>query len=245
MNETINTFLNHRSIRSYKGDDIEEKDLDMIIKSAQRAPSSINGQQVSIIAIKDKERKSKIANLCGDQSWIDEAPVFLLFAMDFYRAKIAAEKNGVDLVITENAESVMVGSVDVGIALGNAIGAAESLGLGVVPIGGVRNNPDEIIKLLELPEYVYPVVGLCVGDPKDNSDIKPRFPKEAIYHKEKYNKDLKDIVDKYDNTMAKYMVERTNGESDRNWSQTVSHVYKTVYFPKVSPILKEQGFQNK
>ena len=102
MNQVIETFMNHRSIRSYKEDMITDEDLDMIIRAAQAAPSSINGQQVSIIAVKDKEKKAKIAKLTGDQAWIDQAPVFLLFASDFYRAKLAAEKNGVDLVITEN-----------------------------------------------------------------------------------------------------------------------------------------------
>lgn len=245
MNQVIETFMNHRSIRSYKEDMIKDDDLDMIIRAAQAAPSSINGQQVSIIAVKDKEKKAKIAKLTGDQSWIDQAPVFLLFAADFYRAKLAAEKNGVDLVITENLESIMVGSVDVGIAIGNAIGAAESLGLGIVPIGAVRREPMEIIKLLDLPEYVYPVAGLVVGYPKDNSSLKPRFPKEAVYHEEKYNRDLRDIIDAYDDEMSKYMEERTNGESNRNWSQTVSEIYKFVYFPKVSPTIKEQGYKNK
>lgn len=46
-------------------------------------------------------------------------------------------------------------------------------------------------------------------------------------------------------TVSKYMLERTNGESDRNWSQTVSGIYNSVYFPKVSPSIKDQGFKIK
>lgn len=245
MNDTIKTILDHRSIRSYKEEMIKDEDLDLIIKAAQAAPSSINGQQVSIIAVKDKARKAKMAELAGGQKWIDEAPVFLVFASDFYRAKLAAEKNGVDLVITEDLESIIVGSVDVGLAMGNAINAAESLGLGIVPIGGIRNKPREIIELLELPKYVYPICGLCIGYPKDRSAQKPRLPKEAVYHEEKYNKDLREIIDRYDEEMSQYMKERTNGESDRNWSQGVSQIYKQVYFPEVSPSIKEQGYENK
>ena len=90
MNEVIRTFMNHRSIRSYKNEMIKDKDLDTIIRAAQAAPSSINGQQVSIIAVKDIERKAKIAEFAGGQKWIEEAPVFLVFASDFYRAKLAA-----------------------------------------------------------------------------------------------------------------------------------------------------------
>lgn len=245
MNEVIKTFLDHRSIRSYKDEMIRDEDLDLIIRAAQAAPSSINGQQVSIIAVKDKAKKAKIAELAGGQKWIDEAPVFLLFASDFYRAKLAAEKNGVDLVITEDLEAIMVGCVDVGLAMGNAIGAAESLGLGIVPIGGIRNKPREIIELLDLPKYVFPVCGLCVGYPKDRSALKPRLPKEAVYFEEKYNSDLREIIDRYDEEMSKYMMERTNGKSDRNWSQGIAQTYKTVYFPEVSPAIREQGYENK
>lgn len=245
MNQVIKTFMNHRSIRDYKEDMIKDEDLDVIVRAAQAAPSSINGQQVSIIAVKDREKKSKIAELTGDQLWIDQAPVFLLFALDFYRAKLAAEKNGVDLAITESLESIMVGSVDVGLAMGNAIGTAESLGLGIVPIGAVRREPMEIVKMLDLPEYVFPVCGLVIGYPKDTSSLKPRFPKEAIYHEEGYNKNLKSIIDDYDTQISEYMRKRTKGESDRSWSQTVSEIYKTVYFPKVSPSIKGQGYENR
>jgi len=245
MKETVKVLLNHRSIRSYKETMITDEDLDIIIRAAQAAPSSINGQQVSIIAVKDKERKAKIAEFAGGQKWIEEAPVFLIFASDFYRAKLAAEKNGVDLVITENIESTMVGCVDVGLAMGSAIAAAESLGLGIVPIGGVRREPEELIKLLELPKYVYPVCGLVVGYPKDESAPKPRLPKEAVYHEEKYNINQKEMIDRYDEEMSDYMRKRTKGESDRNWSQGIASTYKFVYYPKVSASIKKQGYENK
>lgn len=245
MNEVIRTFMNHRSIRSFKNEAIKDKDLDTIIRAAQAAPSSINGQQVSIISVKEIERKAKIAEFAGGQKWIEEAPVFLVFASDFYRAKLAAEKNGVDLGITEDIESIIVGCVDVGLAMGNAIGAAESLGLGIVPIGSVRNNPKKLIELLELPKYVYPICGLCLGYPNDRSGLKPRLPKEAVYHEEKYNSNLSDIIDRYDEEMSKYMRERTNGKNDRNWSQSIAQAYKTSYFSNVGPTIKEQGYGNK
>lgn len=244
MNEIIRTYKNHRSIRSYLDKDVSDEYIDLIIESAQHAPSSINGQQVSIIAVRNKDTKKKIAELTGGQAWIDKAPVFLLFALDFYRAKIACDKNNEELVITQSLESIMVGSVDVGIAMGNAIGAAESLGLGIVPIGAVRREPEEIVKLLDLPEYVYPVAGLVVGYPKEHSALKPRLPKEAVFHEESYNKDLKSIIDRYDKDISKYMIERTNGEDDRSWSQGISNFYKFVYFPKVYPSIKKQGFDN-
>lgn len=244
MNQVIETMLNHRSIRSYKSDPVPQDYLDAIFDGIQAAPTSINGQQLSVIVIEDTKTKETIAELCGGQPWIAQVPVFLLFVADYHRAKLAAEKTGEVLAITDSLESIMVSSVDVGLAMGNAIGIAESLGLGIVPIGAVRREPQAIIDLLKLPELVFPVAGLCVGYPADLSAKKPRFERDAIFHKEAYNENLHDHLDAYDQVMSDYMHERSGGKSKRNWSETTSGFYKTVYFPKVYPTIKDQGFKN-
>lgn len=245
MNEVINTLTNHRSIRSYTVQPVNDEDLTAIIEAFRAAPTSINGQQVTVISVQDKETKAKIAELAGNQAWIAQAPVFLLFCADFNRAKLAADLSGEELVITEGLESIIVGSTDVGIAMGNAMAAAESLGLGIVPIGGARRKPLELIKLLELPEYVFPVCGLVVGHPADLSAKKPRLPQAAVWHKEKYNSDLEDYIKQYDEEVSDYMKKRTNGQETRNWSQTVSSLYNRIYYPEVREMLENQGFNFK
>lgn len=245
MNDVYNTLTNHRSIRNYIDQPVSDQDLRMIIESAQAAASSINGQQVTVISIQNPKTKSKIAQLSGNQSWIEQAPVFLLFCADFYRAKIAAKLNGEQLVVTDSAESIIVGSTDVGLAMGNAIAAAESLGLGIVPIGGVRRQPFELIELVGLPEYVFPVSGLVVGHPADTSDKKQRLPQAAVWNKETYNTDLQGLIKQYDEEVSVYMGKRTNGKETRNWSQTVSSIYNRIYYPLVRDMLEKQGFDFK
>ncbi len=140
MNEVIKTLTNHRSFRQYSNEKIKEEELKTIIKAAQSAPSWIHGQQVSIISVVDDKRKNQLADLCGNQDHIRQAPVFLVFCADFYRAKIASDLEGVSFNAIEDIDSVIVGATDVGIALGNAIAAAESYGLGTVSIGGIRKS---------------------------------------------------------------------------------------------------------
>ncbi|HZG73489.1 MAG TPA: nitroreductase family protein, partial [Chondromyces sp.] len=70
MNDTINTLLSHRSFRSFRDEPVSEEQLDQIIQAVQAAPNWINGQQVTVIAIKDRERKKKFAELCGGQKHI-------------------------------------------------------------------------------------------------------------------------------------------------------------------------------
>lgn len=244
MNDTLKLIQNHRSIRSFLNKDIDDGIIDEILKSAQSMPSSINGQQSSVIVIKDKETKAKIAQLAGNQKWIEEAPVFLLFLMDFYKTNLAAEKNGLNQVIHESVEGTMVGVFDAGLAMGAAIISAESLGLGIVPIGGVRRNPEELIELLKLPPYTYPAVGLAVGYPKDHSHKKPRLPFETYKHEEVYRTEgLKEAIDRYDNDMEAYLNE-IGLEKEENWSKYTSNIYQSVYYPKVYQTLKDQKFTN-
>ena len=67
MNPVLETIFKHRSIRKYKDQPLEEEKLKYIIKAAQAAPSWCNGQQVSIIAIKDKSRKAIFEKICFGQ----------------------------------------------------------------------------------------------------------------------------------------------------------------------------------
>jgi len=244
MNRTIEIIKDHRSIRDFKSDQIEESLINEIIVAAQSMPNSINGQQTSIVVVQDVKTKAKIAEYAGGQPWIDQAPLFLLFVTDFYKTNLAAKKNGLTQKIHASVEGTVVGAVDVGLNMGAAIIAAESLGLGVVPIGGIRNTPQEMIDLLNLPEMTFPVAGLAIGYPNGESRKKPRLPLNTFRHDEKYKtQHLEREIDNYDLLMADYLKE-INRSQEINWSTHTSSIYKRVYFPKVHPVMSDQGFKN-
>ncbi|WP_346354130.1 NADPH-dependent oxidoreductase [Azotosporobacter soli] len=243
MNTTIETIKNHRSIRNYLEREVPDEMLQEILAAARAMPTSINGQQLSIIVVKDKAKKEAMAHLAGDQAWIAQAPVFLIFVADYYKAHLAGEKNGLPEIIHESVEGALVGTFDAGLAMGAAIIAAESMGLGIVPIGAVRRKPNEMIELLELPPYTYPLVGLVVGYPADASAQKPRMPVAALVHQETYDAAaMRDAIDEYDVTMEQYYSIR--GDKVSNWSQQIAGTYKQVYFPEVYGSIKRQGFIN-
>jgi FMN reductase [NAD(P)H] len=241
MNSTLQIIKNHRSIRSYLDKDLPADVLQAIVDAAQAMPTSINGQQVSLVIVRDKDTRLKLAELCGGQPWVAAAPVFVLFVADFYKTSLAAEINGRTQVIHESVEGGLVGVLDCGIAMGGMIVAAESLGLGIVPIGGIRLHAKEVIELLGLPKYTFPVNGLCVGYPADESKLKPRLPQETFAHYEKYAaSQLLSNIKAYDVTMEAYLatIGRTN---EGNWSKQTSNSYQQVYFPNVKPTMTEQG----
>ena len=131
MNEVMDTLLSHRSIRKYGERPVEEEILEQIIRAVQAAPNWVNLQHVSIIAVKDKSRREKFSELCGGQKHIAQAPVFLVFCADFYRTWIACQRSGQPFEDTAGQiDNLIVGANEVGIALGTAVAAAESFGLG-------------------------------------------------------------------------------------------------------------------
>ena len=249
MNPVLECLYNHKSIRKYKDQPLENEKLELIIKAAQAAPTWCNGQQVSIIAIKDKARKKVFEQLCWGQKYISECSVFLIFCADFYRVSLAFEKDGkskesFEKYITQ-LDTIMLGAHDVGIAIQNATVAAESLGLGTVDIGAVRIKCLEVAKELNLPKYSLPMIGLCVGYPDDNPGIKPRMPMKAVFFEEKYDTEkAKAGMNEYDETFKKYLSQRETNARDSNWSKSISDIYSktTGALDNEYELLKNQGF---
>ncbi|PKG21810.1 NADPH-dependent oxidoreductase [Niallia nealsonii] len=243
MNQVIETLKNHRSYRKYSPKSVSADILETIVEAAQASPSWINGQQVSVIVVQDKSRKDRLAELCGNQKHINEAPVFLIFCADFYRAKLASEMEDTQLEALNDIDALLVGATDVGLAMANAITAAESLELGTVPIGGIRRNSLEVVDFLQLPKYVIPISGLCLGYPTEDPGIKPRLPKESIIHKEIYNQDQLPFLQAYNETFKTYLKDR--GDTEANWTDRVAKFYSQSYYPSNADMLKKQGFPAK
>ena len=244
MNETLRTQQSHRSIRSFKADPVSDAMLEQIIAAAHRAPTSMNAQEISLIVIRDAEKRARIAELGGGQAWIKQAPVFITIVIDFHKTDLGVRKAGQTQIIHESMEGFGVAAVDVGIVLGTLITAAESLGLGIVPIGSIRRNPQDMIALLGLPPLTFPLVGLCIGHIKDDMPPKPRMDIRTFRHDERYDASgYAAAIDAYDAVIMDYW--QKLGRSDGlSWSDSLGNAYKQIYFPQVKPAAAMQGLLN-
>lgn len=243
MNSTIESLHDHRSVRSFTDEPVDEATLDAILMAVQRAPSSINAQDVSIIVVRDPERRARIAALAGGQPWIAKGPVFLCFVIDLSKTALGCSKHGASQKTQASVEGLLAGCLDAGIALGTAIAAAESLGLGTVPIGAIRARPREMIELLGLPKLTFPMNGLVIGHPAGRPPRKPRMPMAAFRHDERYDASrMKDAIDAYDASIVDYVKSVGRQAVEGSWSETVSKFFDHVYFPEVGPTVRAQGF---
>lgn len=243
--EVISLIHKHQSIRKFKRQAISPEELESIISSAQKASSSSNMQAYSIVGVTDQEQKHRLAELAGNQPYIAECSHFLVFCADLYRLQQVAKKHDVDAVpALEYTEMFMIATIDAALAAQNAALAAESIGLGIVYIGGIRNRPQEVAELLELPQFVYPVFGMCVGYPDQDPGPKPRLPQQSVYFENKYSsyEQVKDQLEEYDQTMSAYLDQRTQGKRKESWSEMMSKSLSQPRRTHMKDFLAKRGF---
>lgn len=189
VNATIETLFNHRSVRAYTDEALKPGTLELLVAAAQSASTSSNLQTWSVVAVQDAARKDRLAQLAGNQEHIRRCPLFLVWVADLSRLKMLGVKRGVAHEGLTYMEAFLVAAIDSALAAQNAAVAAESMGLGVVYIGGMRNQPEQVAKELGLPEYAFATFGMCIGypDPLKPASVKPRLPQAAVLHKEQYD----------------------------------------------------------
>ncbi|HMP42460.1 MAG TPA: NADPH-dependent oxidoreductase, partial [Roseiflexaceae bacterium] len=188
-NDTLDLLLSHRSVRAYTDEPLPSGALPALIAAAQSAATSSNLQTWSVVAVEQADRKERLSLLAGDQAHIRACPLFLVWLADLSRLERVASQRELPHAALDYTEMFLLAAIDATLAAQNAVVAAESLGLGTVYIGGIRNRPLDVAAELNLPPRVFPVFGLCVGwpDPERPAVPKPRLPQAAVLHHESYH----------------------------------------------------------
>ncbi len=243
MNQVINLLKNHRSIRKFKPDPVSNEKVYAIIESAGWASTSNFIQAYTVIRVKNKKTRKQIAELAGPQSWIETSPLFLVFCADLKRSQGACIYENKEMV-SGFTEQFIIATVDVSLAAQNAMIAAESLGLGGVFIGGIRNDPERICKLLKIPDHVYPVFGLCLGYPDEKQEQKPRLPVNVVLKEDYYQEDKTDLK-KYNEICRDYYQSRSSSSREDTWTSQISVMMSKPARPHMKAFLEKRGFEFK
>lgn len=223
MNETIETILNHSSVRQFQDIALTEQQVMDLVKAAQAASSASFQQAYSIIGINDKLIKEEIRKFSGNQQFIVKNGHFFVFCADLYRHKKMARKIGIDNSETiSGIDAVILGAVEASLAAQNMAIASESMGLGICYVGGIRDGAVGVSACLGLPSHVIPIFGFAVGYPQNKNEKKPRLPFEIVYHENTYESDsniLNDQLTQYDKIMSDYYQRRSTNKRNTNWSE--------------------------
>lgn len=219
----LDAMLNHRSVRHFLRDPLPANTVETLVAAAQSAPTSSNLQTWSVIAVESQGRREALANLVGPQRHLAVAPLVLVWLADLSRIERLGKAQGRHPVGLNYLDTFLMGVIDAALAAQNAVVAAEAMGLGTVYVGGMRNQPEEVAKVLGTPSNVFPVFGLVVGqpDPARPAQIKPRLPQSAVLHREQYQLpvDTQAEIGNYNSNLRAFM--RAQGMKEMDWSTQV------------------------
>ncbi len=197
--------LNWRyATKKYNGEKVSEADLDKIVEAIRLAPSAAGTQPYHVV-VASGEMKDKLIENSGQVAKLGASHLCIFCTRTDYPAR--AEKQ---IEIAAALEHVSVESLDglkktvwrtfegkepekfqawaarqTYIALGFALAAAAELKIDASPMEGFK--PAEFHSILNLPEYMHPVVIMAVGyrDPEDPAQpshrAKVRFPKDDLF----------------------------------------------------------------
>lgn len=237
----LQTALAHRSIRKFTEQAIDRDTLAQLIYAGQMASTSSYMQNVSVIRVSDKEKRAQIRQICTQatggkgHAYVEHCAEFLVFCIDGSRHKHFAPAAQLDWT-----EVLLVGAVDVGIFAQNVMLAAESIGLGGVYIGSIRNNMAKAAEILQTPDYVLPLIGMCLGYPDQEPAQRPRLPLDNVLFENEYGAPNATALAEYNEVVHQYYQERSN--LDLSWQQQIENNLCTEVRPEMLAFLQSKGF---
>lgn len=197
-NALLQQVLARKTVRRYSDRKPEENLIDLLQAAALSASTKSDFQQVSILRLMDTGKRAALGALIPKMPWIIEAPVFFVFLADARRLQRVADMRGRP-VYNGSLEGFFNASVDSALALQTMILCAENVGLGTCPISALRNHAEEAATLLDLPDLVFPIAGLCMGYPAGEGHVSLRLPRQLTLHRDRYDDStLPQAIDSYD-----------------------------------------------
>lgn len=212
MNSVLEVLNNRFSVRKFKDKEIPEDILNQILEAGLKSASAGNLQPFSIIKIRDKENRKFFTDL-RLQKFIEDAPVNLLFCLDFNRLERWANHHKAPFVMDKSLNHFWVGFQDVIILAQTIETAANSLGIGSCYIGTTLQIMNEIKEKFKLPDGVIPIVLLPMGYIDQEKRIAGKLDVETIVHDEVYKElPIEDLDKKY---LDKYGEPKLSMNDDR------------------------------
>jgi nitroreductase len=242
-NATHELLRSHRSIRKFVDEPLSHERVAHIVRSGLAAATSSNLQATTVIRVTDPDTRAAIAEVAGGQRHIETAGAFTVWCADLDRTRRACAMGGGHMT-SGMTEQFIIATVDVALAAQNAVIAAESEGLGICYIGAIRNDPKVVADLLELPEHVYPVFGLCIGVPTQDPEVKPRLPVELVLKENTYSSDGEaELIAAYDETLREYYRTRTGNNKVSCWTEEMARLTEGERRPHMRRFLADRGFE--
>jgi len=255
----LDNILARASVREFDRDKkVPEEVAKQILLAGISAPSAGNIQPRTFIVVKNENVKEQLYELCENQAFMKDAPLWIVVCADIHRHLKAAELTGVKYNYT-GILPFTFSVLDVALSLENMVVAVEALGLGSVIIGSIIEHPEKAKQILKLPRHCLALSILCVGYPEEKPSKREKWSYDVIVYKDKYRDiDKNDVLEywkrfvlsdlkRFNKKASMATVEKLLKEGkQRGYGITYANHYKEKFIKntnkKLTKFLENQGF---
>lgn len=166
----IENIMTRTSVRSYTDQEVDDAQIETILRAAMAAPTARNVQPWEFVVIKDKESMKALAEKLPYSKMLADAPLAIAVCGNMQRA-IEGEGRGYWIQ-------------DCSAATENLLLAAHALGLGAVWTGvyPVQERVGLVSEALNLPSYIIPLGVMVIGYPDGQNQPKDKWDPEKIHY---------------------------------------------------------------
>lgn len=178
MRNLLSAIESRRARRALSAEPIPREDVETLLSAAHLAPSCNNNQPWRFVVADEPEVLAKVKeSLSGGNYWAKEAPVILA----------VASRRDLDCTLSDARDYFLFGC---GMAVGNLMAQATSMGLIAHPIAGYK--PELVKAALGIPEAYVVIALVIVGRPGDVSRLSDKHRERELGPRERVP--LEDVV---------------------------------------------------
>ena len=233
------------SCREFTDEPIDRALLDTLIATAFSAPTKSDLQQRDLLIVTDSKIRAALNEACDTQVWVSGAPLLLIVLGNHRRQQKIHERQNRPFA-NNHMDALFNAAVDGGILLSSLVTCFELAGLGTCPISAIRNKPEDVATILNLPKQVFPVAALAVGWPTSLPTASPRLPLSVTVHENTFDDSREDALAQQYDAARQYenqrFVEEDGLADSYGWSEDKARQYARSERKTFGQWLETHGF---
>ncbi|HOA21872.1 MAG TPA: nitroreductase family protein [Anaerolineaceae bacterium] len=182
----VGLMQSRQSVRNFKEEPVPEEILYEVLAAGINSATGGNLQPYSIIVEKNRLKNQQLAQLCGGQSFIAQAPVNLIFLLDWHKLAVYSRKNNAPFTCNKSYRHFMIAMDDVVCAAQSVETAAWLYGIGGCYVGTILECIPAIAELYKLPMLAAPVLLLSLGYPKTLAVPRKKLDQDMVVFRGAY-----------------------------------------------------------
>lgn len=243
-------LLARGSCRAFSDRPVEGELVRLVMAAGLSAPTKSDLQQADIVRVADRDLRAALLEGLPGADWMVAAPEFLVVCGNGERLAEMFRRTG-RAFPNDHYDALFNATVDASLVLGAAVSAATLLGLGTCPVSQIRNDPERVDRLLQLPPRVFPVAGLCLGWPAGETAITPRLGLDVTIHENGFGEEdsFAEGLGEYEARRARdkpitrqRSVERFGEAAEYGWEEDKTRQYSEVQRAGFGAWLRRKGF---